>query len=89
MRRLTVYLVIAFGLISIGWVAGRAQDRTGDFELTIDAPAGRTRVECVRGCGLIGKRDLANPRAGQMPVYEFSCGSSGRCNAVIAGFQRR
>jgi hypothetical protein len=82
------YFVFAFGLLSIGWVAGRAQDRTGDFELAIEAPAGRTRVECVRGCGLIGKRDLSNARAGQMVVYEFSCGSSARCNAVIAGFER-
>ena len=87
MIRLIVDLVAGGVLFGLGWAAGAAQMRAGDFELRIDAPGGATEVECVRGCGLIGMRDLPNPRAGQMLVYNFDCGGA-RCRAFVAGFIR-
>lgn len=49
MKRNAMRLLLAVGLIGMGWVAGRAQGSVPDFELRIDAPEGRTNVECVRG----------------------------------------
>ena len=87
MKHLIARVVVAGGLMGVGWVAGTAQAGPGDFEVRIDAVAGTTIVECVRGCKLIGSRDVLNPRAGQMRTYDFSCTSStGRCEASVIGF---
>lgn len=89
MKRILSRVAIGGALIGAGWIAGNAQTRVGDFEIRIDAPAGRTHVECLRGCGLIGARDVQNPRAGQMRRYEYECTSLSRCEASIVGFLRR
>jgi hypothetical protein len=89
MKHVVVRLVVAGALLSLGWAAGTAQARPGDFELRIDAPTGSVSVECLRGCGLIGAADVPNPRASQLRTYEFSCGASDRCQASIIGFLRR
>jgi hypothetical protein len=89
MKHLVVRVVVAGGLFGLRWVAGTAQTARGDFE-RINAVAGTTNVECVRGCSLIESRDVLNPRAGQMRAYEFSCTSStGRCAASVVGFLQR
>jgi hypothetical protein len=64
MRRAIIQVAIALALVAVAWAAGRAQTRVGDFEIAIDAVEGSTNVECVRGCSLIGSRDVGNPRAG-------------------------
>ena len=69
MRRVLIHVAIAFVLVAVGWAVGRAQTRLGDFEIEIDAPGGSTRIECVRGCSLIGSRDVGNPRAERLRKY--------------------
>ena len=88
MRRGLIHVAIALALVAGGWAAGRAQTRLGDFEIAIDAAEGSTRVECVRGCSLIGSRDVGNPRAERMRTYSFSCsgGAAHRCSAQVNGF---
>jgi hypothetical protein len=46
-------VVAAAGLIALSWTIGNAQSRQPDFELLVNAPAGETRIECVRGCTLM------------------------------------
>ncbi len=87
MRHMVVHGLIAGVLVALGWAAGTAQSGVGDFEMRINAVAGTTNVECVRGCSLIGSRDVRNPQASRMRTYEFSCNSStGRCQATVVGF---
>jgi hypothetical protein len=88
MKRLIVQAILGVVLAGGGWALGAAQTRAGDFELRIDAPAGATRVECLRGCGLIGIRDLPGP-AVQMRVYDFDCNAVDRCQATVAGFLQK
>ena len=52
MGRTVVRVLLAVALIGMGWTIGRAQGSVPNFELRIDAPTGRTNVECVRGCKL-------------------------------------
>ena len=86
MKRLLPRAAITAALLTLGWIAGMAQSR-GDFELRIDASPGTTVVECVRGCTLIGWRDIENPRAGRMHSYEFTCEPpTGRCRGRAVGF---
>ena len=77
-----------FILLGLGWAVGYAQRPAPEFMLSIDAPAGETRVECVSGCQLVGARDLGNPAAGRMKTYMYSCGGTNvdRCRAQAAGW---
>lgn len=88
MKTVAARVIVGVALVGLGWVAGAAQTVRGDFELRIDAVGGTTNVECVRGCGLIGSRDVLNPRASQMRTYGFSC-TAGRCQASVVGFLQR
>jgi hypothetical protein len=87
MKQTMRHAVIVAALVALGWAAGRAQTTRGDFELRINAPSGATSVECVRGCRLIGARDIENPSARQMQTYEFSC-SGQQCRASVVGFRQ-
>ncbi len=90
MRSTLIRVAVGALLVGLGWAAGVAQTRAGDFELRIDAVAGRTEVQCVRGCGLIGARDIPNPGATEMRTYGFDCNSrNGRCQANVVGFITR
>ena len=51
-------------LLGLGWAVGYAQRPNQEFMLSIDAPAGETRIECVSGCGLRGSRDLRGTKRG-------------------------
>jgi len=54
MRRNALRLTIALGLIGLGWSVGHAQNADApDFIFSVSAPAGETKVECVRGCNLL------------------------------------
>lgn len=79
---------LAFILFGSGWVVGYAQRSEPEFMLAINAPVGETRVECVSGCELMGARDLGNPNAGRLTVYDYGCKGRKvqRCEARIAGW---
>ena len=78
----------SFFLVGLGWAVGNAQRSKPQFMISINAPAGETRVECVSGCELMGSRDLGNPNAGRLKVYTFGCSGSRdqRCGALVAGW---
>ncbi len=76
MRRQTLRIAFAAGLLVLGWTAGRAQTSAPDFELRITAPAGDVTVECVRGCELAWSERGVNPRATRMSTFSFECGAS-------------
>jgi hypothetical protein len=80
-------LSCAFLLLGLGWAIGHAQRAEPEFMISIDAPAGETRIECVSGCQLTGARDLGNPNAGRANTYRYSCsGQSQRCYAKAGGW---
>lgn len=90
MKKMIIRVATAGALVGSGWAAGTAQTGRGDFEVRINAVVGTTSVECLRGCTLIGSRDVRNPVAGRSRTYEFSCTSrGGRCEAVVVGFVQR
>jgi hypothetical protein len=78
----------SFLLVGLGWAVGHAQRSEPEFIISIDAPVGETRVECVSGCELMGSRDLGNPNARRLKVYKFGCAGTGvqRCGASVAGW---
>jgi hypothetical protein len=90
-NRTTVRIVIAAGLIGLGWVAGRAQTTQPDFELVVNSPVGETTVECVRGCDLKFVERGLNPNSKAMPTFTFRCnGRAERCSSLkIGGWIRR
>jgi hypothetical protein len=81
-------IVLALGLLGLGWALGYAQRVEPEFMIQIDAPAGETSVECLSGCELVGARDVENPRAGRMKTYRYRCGgeSAQRCTGRVAGW---
>jgi len=90
MTRLIVRLLVAVGLLAIGWVAGRAQAPLPDFELVIDAPEGRTNVECVKGCAGLAWIERMVPGTVPPPtrtVFTYGCSNSGnaRCGSGRIG----
>ena len=84
MRRRTIQMVVALSLVASGWLAGRAKTPAPEFTLAIDAPEGRTFVECVRGC------TLQNSRGGNSTPtekYWFECkGAVVACSATVNGW---
>jgi hypothetical protein len=86
MKRMIARATVAVVLLMLGWTIGVAQ-RRGDFELRIDASGGSTTVECVRGCRLVGWRDIENLRAAQLQRYMFTCSPPAeRCAGRVVGF---
>jgi hypothetical protein len=73
-----------------GWVLAKAQATQPDFEIVVSSPAGKTTVECRRGCGLSWFERGLNPRARTMKTFDFSCTSGDRCGSgVIGGWLER
>ena len=90
MTRIAVRLLLAVGLIGIGWGVGRAQAPLPDFELVIDAPEGKTIIECVRGCQGLGWIERIVPGTIPVPtqtVFWYGCINSGnaRCGSGRIG----
>ena len=89
MKRIALKLLLAIGLVAIGWTVGRAQPSYPDFELRIDAPRGQTTITCVRGCGLAWiQRSPPGNYPGQDSVFTYSCGGPNadmRCDSGRVG----
>lgn len=79
MRRRFIPLIAAVVFFGMGWLAARAAvgfQESGSFKLTIDAPAGETRLKC-EGCEFLTW--TPEGRAGErQTVINFSC-SNGPC----------
>lgn len=82
MKRVLRFAIIA-GLVGSAWAAGRAQANQGDSVIDIESPGG-ARLLCVRGCGLVGGRDIGI-RAPK-PDYTYSCSAIKPCKATVHGF---
>ena len=82
---------IALFLVASGWAVGRAQTPAPEFTLSIDAPAGQTKIGRVQGCTLQGGRDEGNPNNTPLKNYVFDCrgGAAHRCNATVNGWLTR
>ncbi len=93
MKRITARLLLAVGLIGFGWAVGRAQGSLPDFEIRIDAPEGRTNVECVRGCQLAWiERMVPGTVTPNLTTFTYSCSNSGtsRCaSGRVGGWIKR
>jgi hypothetical protein len=79
MKRLLTQGLAAVVIFGMGWLAARAAvgfQESGTFKLTIDAPAGETRLKC-EGCQFLTW--TPEGRAGErQSVINFSC-SHGPC----------
>ena len=87
MRRPTVgEIVSAAVLVAAGWIGAKAQKPSPDFELIVNAPAGETTIECVRGCKLVWVERGVNSAAVPQPTFTFSCGGAvARCSSARVG----
>jgi len=85
MKRTTLRIVKATGLLPLGWTAGHAAQSQPDFELTVSAPAGTTTITCTRGCGLQNALDTpAKTHADASAKY--TCGREGqKCGGSMHG----
>ena len=91
MKRKIAVTVLAMFLFGLGWVAALiAQDTQPDFEIVVNAPAGETTIECVRGCNLSWVQRGLIESAKAEPKFPFSCGGAGatvvsRCSSGKVG----
>ena len=87
MARKALQAIVAVALIGLGWAAARAQTPEPNFELVVDAPAGPTTINCVRGCTLMWVERGLNPNGRPQPSFEFSCTGSAvqRCSSARVG----
>ncbi len=84
MKRMTVRLALAAGLLSLGWAAGRAQPAQPDFEIRVDAPGGWTTITCVRGCALAWVERGVTPNTLPTPTFSYDC-TTARCSSYRVG----
>jgi hypothetical protein len=92
LMKILLRAVTVVALVGIGWVAGKAQTpEVGDFQIKIDAPAGFTTVECVRGCTLQGARNAGLPPDPNKRTYTYGCSGQGveRCAGAANGFVKK
>ena len=86
MRQIIVRLTIAFALVALGWVSGRAQNSAPDFTISVSAPMGHTDIRCLRGCRLAFIEGQINVRASAAkPTFSFSCSEAHGCPSGILG----
>ena len=87
MIRASLRLVMIVALITLGWMAGKAQTAEPNFEIVVNAPEGETMIECVRGCELAWVERGVNPNAKPMPTFRFSCRGNRelRCSSAKVG----
>jgi hypothetical protein len=82
----TLRIALTMALVGIAWVAGRAQSSQPTFEIVVEAPAGQTTIQCVRGCELSWVERGVNPNAQTMQTFTFKCDApSGRCSSFTVG----
>ncbi len=86
MQRVLILAALAMGLVSLGFVVGRAQSSEPAFELVVDAPGGDTTVRCVRGCTLAWvERGFDSRRSKPISEFAFGCTGSPRCGSGRVG----
>ena len=87
MIRWSLRIALAVTLVAIGWVAGMAQPRNPDFEIIVDAPAGPTNIQCVRGCDLSWVERGLHANAVRNSTFSFVCSgpSVSRCTSGKVG----
>jgi hypothetical protein len=88
MIRIAAKLFVAAALVAGGWSVGRAQGTLHDFEIRIDAPEGKTTVECVKGCQLAWvERMVPGTVKPERTTFEYGCSNSpsGRCGSGRIG----
>jgi hypothetical protein len=88
MKRIAVRMVVALALIGAGFSIGRAQPSIPDFELRIDAPEGRTYIECVRGCQLAWvERMVPGTVTPSQTTFNYACSNAptARCESGRIG----
>lgn len=87
MTRIFIRGVVALALIGAGWVAAKAQTPSPEFELIVNAPAGETSIECVRGCTLRWVERGFNPNDEGSPTFSFKCSGATveRCSSARVG----
>ena len=81
MKRHALRIVVAAGLLALGWTVGRAQTSAPDFELVVNSPKGEVTVQCVRGCEPAWTERGVSARAARMSTFTFECEGPGpmRC----------
>jgi len=92
MNRAALRVIIVVALVGLGWIAGRAQNADPDFEVVVNAPAGETTIECVRGCNLAWVERGVNPNSRPISTFTFQCGGPAvsRCSSFkVGGWLRR
>jgi hypothetical protein len=86
--RMLLRIVVATGLVAVGWTAGQAAQPTqADFEITVSSPSGETTITCTRGCGLQFIR-MAPDKSAAQPSFTYRCGgpSVERCGGAVQGW---
>jgi hypothetical protein len=81
-------VVLAVGLVGLGWSLGRAQTNEPDFEIVVDAPVGATTVTCKRGCSLAWvERGVPSSADARKAVFDFKCSGPNveRCSSYRVG----
>jgi hypothetical protein len=85
MKRLIRSLL--FGVLLVAaWTMGQAQAESGDFVIEV-AAAGGAKLTCVKGCALVGGRDvtISKPESN----YTYACSSMYDCKATVHGFIKK
>jgi hypothetical protein len=89
MKRMLLRLVVAGGLVALGWTAGQAaQTPTADFEISVSSPEGETTITCRRGCGLQFIR-MAPDRNAAESSFTYRCSGAPRCGGGVQGWVSR
>jgi hypothetical protein len=66
-------------------MGAKAQTSSADFELIVNAPAGETSIECVRGCRLKWI-ERGSTAAIPQSSFTFACsGTAARCSSARIG----
>jgi hypothetical protein len=76
-------VIVAAGLIALGWTIGKAQPRQ---PLMVKAPAGETRIECVRGCEPMWVERGLNPNDTRRASFSFGCSAERRSSGTVGGW---
>ncbi len=82
--RTTIQILLGVILTLLGWTLGRAQTSAPAFEIAVNAPGGKTTIECVKGCELAWVERGLNPNSTPNKSFWYECSSS-RCSSGRIG----
>jgi hypothetical protein len=83
-ERITIQILVGAILTFIGWAIGKAQTSAPSFELAVNAPGGKTTIECVRGCELSWVERGLDSNSTPAKSFEYAC-TSDRCSSGRIG----